>query len=463
MFFLKSILILLSLNWSVFSGVNSTEHIIALKLGHDSTKKETLSLEAQLKSRKTLLTKSLETPLKQDIFKPSAKEFSGALKWFHQSHILGGKVKVLVLEPTLAKHPCLNCPLVSQKFDETQEKAKTDRDKKLDHATIVVSIIRSMAPHTFISILHPTDITNLDDANPSLLRTIEEGQLINQSLGIPHWKKSLEYIDKLKIILATGKPKLLIQSAGNAGRNLSDSYAPSVKEKKGLYQEWERFADHRAINEYLEVPEVQTNMIVVGAIDQNYERSSFSNYPGEKKRIQENFLCVLGRDVGSMRYDTFQYVKGTSVAAPIVTGAAALIMSQYPQFHPLIIKEILLESAEKTFFSEDPHTKEISIIYDPDDPVPDITHLTSKNYNISLKPFDPKTYGKGILSLRNAKVYAKIKEEDLMKESHNTPARLRKKMKEFLRKEEEEAARKIQKMFRRQPHTPPKGILQQKG
>jgi hypothetical protein len=62
MFFLKSILILLSLNWSVFSGVNSTEHIIALKLGHDSTKKETLSLEAQLKSRKTLLTKSLETP-----------------------------------------------------------------------------------------------------------------------------------------------------------------------------------------------------------------------------------------------------------------------------------------------------------------------------------------------------------------------------------------------------------------
>lgn len=442
--FLKYSLIILVLHWAGFS--SSNEDIIAAKLGRSPEELKILSLDEQLKIRQDLLTRSKDSlSLKSEAMKASAKEFSGALQWFHRAHVLGDKVRILVFENSTIDHPCLRCERLSQIEPPDKHQLDPKSDKNLDHATIVVSVLQSMTPHAFISILSPLTVPL---NNSSFVKTIGESQIINQSLGFTHWKESLPYIEKLKIILSMGDPKLVIQSAGNSDQSLSDSYNPHVKEKKGTYSDWERFSDHRVINEYLQVPELQISMIVVGAIDQNYEKSSFSNYPGEKESIQNNFLCVLGRDVGAMRYNTFQHVKGTSVAAPIVSGAAALLMSAYPSLNSINIKEVLLESADQTFFiteslnSDDP--KKITLVYDPQDTIPDVSSLQSKGYRVELRPFDPKIYGKGVLNLRNAREYA------MLKQAHPaTPSReLRARMKEKLQRTEEDAAQKIQSAFR---------------
>ena len=370
--------------------------------------------------------------------------------------MLGDNVKILVFEHTSANHPCLQCANIDQAQIET-----SPSEKDLDHATIVVSILQSMTPHSFISILPPLE---LPIGNHSLLETIKKSRLINQSLGFQDWKEAVQYKEKIKTILTLGVPKLIIQSAGNSGRSLSDSYAPYPKSKEdpqgtwvrkqGLYTEWARAADHRALREYLETPEIQESMIVVGSVDSNYQRSSFSNYPGSQKIIQENFLCALGREVGAMRYQSFEYVKGTSVSTPIVTGAAALLMSAYPHLTHLEIKEALLESADRDFII-DHGDRSLTIIYDPQDPVPSIEHLERKGYRVTLQVFDPQEYGKGILNLRNAKEYIKLKESN----PNHDPTVLRAQMRAELLKEKETAVIKIKKVVkylqRRKPIMPP--------
>lgn len=394
-----------------------------------------------------LLSLGKKSPLKREVFKSSPAEFSGALEWFHKNHILGDGITILVFENNTTDHPYLQSEKISQIHAQKKEEKSTE--KNLDHATIVVSVLQSVAPHAFLSI---TPSIALSIKSSSLLNTIEKSQIINQSLGFSKIEEVFDYIEKIKIILGIGTPKLILQSAGNSGRSLSDMYAPYPKpqegpngtwiSKQGAYNEWLRYADHRALIEYLKVPEIQKKMIIVGAVDQNYERSSFSNYPGERKIIQENFLCTLGREVASMRYKSFEYVKGTSVAAPIVTGAAALLMNMYPSLSAEDIKECLLESADRDFVIEKPDNS-LTFIYDSEGPTPDVSHLERKGYQIILKPFDPAEYGKGILNLRAVRTYATLKKAN----PSFSPRMLRDRMNEILHFQNTEASKKIQKAF----------------
>ena len=92
------------------------------------------------------------------------------------------------------------------------------------------------------------------------------------------------------------------------------------------------------------------NLIVVGAVASDDTAATFTNW-GEKVDIAAPGVGILSTYTPIAIEDKspamYTYLNGTSMAAPHVTGAAALLMSAYPDATPSQIKTALLEGANK--------------------------------------------------------------------------------------------------------------------
>lgn len=78
-----------------------------------------------------------------------------------------------------------------------------------------------------------------------------------------------------------------------------------------------------------------------GPTDDEHLVGSFSNYG--KKKLD---IFAPGVQIYSAKPDdTYEFADGTSMAAPVVTGVAALIKSYFPQITAVELRELLLESA----------------------------------------------------------------------------------------------------------------------
>jgi hypothetical protein len=101
------------------------------------------------------------------------------------------------------------------------------------------------------------------------------------------------------------------------------------------------------------------HVLVVGALKSSKKLAGFSNRPGNacfrgssgscEARLKQWFLVAPGVGVrGPVPGNRYAEMDGTSAAAPIVSGGAALIMSQWPHLkaEPKAVARILLESAD---------------------------------------------------------------------------------------------------------------------
>ena len=129
--------------------------------------------------------------------------------------------------------------------------------------------------------------------------------------------EALQYAEKHNV--------LLLHSAGNEAENI-DGY-PSYPSDYG----------------YDNTPEVSSNFINVGSTTKNLDStfvSSFSNYG--KKNVD---IFAPGDDIYTTIPDnSYEYDSGTSLAAPMVSGTAALIWLYYPKLTVSEVKQIILDS-----------------------------------------------------------------------------------------------------------------------
>ena len=133
--------------------------------------------------------------------------------------------------------------------------------------------------------------------------------ILNASWGGPFYSRALKYaIDHYN--------GLFIASAGNDGANndLEPMFPASFD---------------------------SANLISVAAANPNNELAGFSNYGARSVDIAAPGTNILSLGL----YGSYSPQNGTSMAAPHVAGAAALLKSYFPGLSPLALKSIILSSA----------------------------------------------------------------------------------------------------------------------
>lgn len=161
------------------------------------------------------------------------------------------------------------------------------------------------------------------DVALAIIYAVDNGaKVINMSFGKSYSPNKNLVDDAFKYAEENGV--LLVQAAGNDNQNIDTS---------------KNFPSDQFLN-----GGEATNLICVGASTLKTNKkmpAGFSNYGNTTVDIFAPGQDIISTDVNN----TYQVSQGTSFAAPVVTGVAALIWSYYPNLTAAQVKEIILKSA----------------------------------------------------------------------------------------------------------------------
>ncbi len=186
-------------------------------------------------------------------------------------------------------------------------------DGVADHVKIMV-----------VRVVPDGDERDKDVANGIRYAVDNGAQIINMSFGKGYkWDKNI--VDSA-VAYAEKKGVLLVHAAGN---NSSDN------DKIANYPNDSLWGGKSVASNWIEIGASQPK--------KNKLATGFSNYG------QNNVdIFSPGRDIYSSIPDNkYAYFNGTSMAAPVAAGVAALVWSRYPNLTAVELKEILMESGKK--------------------------------------------------------------------------------------------------------------------
>jgi hypothetical protein len=218
-----------------------------------------------------------------------------------------------------------------------------------DHGAAVASLIAAphdgqgvmgVAPNSKIELYNPFDQTGTaswEDVQAGILKLYSQhATVINASLGVPGVVLSPEWSNIMTAAAVNDKKGgfVLVKAAGNDGLAQTSNVA------------WAGTS-------------APSNLILVGSLGPDGNISSFSNTPGEscilisgvcneQNKLKYDFIVAPGENllVSDNRGGVVR-VSGTSFAAPLVTGAVALLQDRWPwlQQHSAETVQIILQSA----------------------------------------------------------------------------------------------------------------------
>ena len=171
------------------------------------------------------------------------------------------------------------------------------------------------------------DERDKDVANAIRYAVDNGAKILNMSFGKPVSPGKQVVWDAFKY--AEDKGVLLVKAAGNDNEDLEiDVHYPT------------NFKNPTDPKSFI------SNILVVGAstVDPEFLRASFSNYNGKMVDV-----FAPGQEIYSTVVDgKYQYLQGTSMASPVVAGAAAVLLAYMPTLKPYQIVEALVNTSNKS-------------------------------------------------------------------------------------------------------------------
>lgn len=205
------------------------------------------------------------------------------------------------------------------------------------HGTHVSGIIANLAPHVKII---PIKVEGFggDQAFVKALRiaALSPAHIVNISLRLSYTGRKMSPNVREALVQLATAGKLIVISAGNdASPLMQKAYTRSLVEL--------------AFN-----PLMEGRLLLAGASslkNEKEELADFSNYPGENAShlAQTYFITAPGDQITStITGGHFGKKSGTSMAAPMVVGAACLVKQAFPHLSAEALAHLLLTSARKT-------------------------------------------------------------------------------------------------------------------
>lgn len=339
-------------NYQYFLGFSEAIPDIIATLGGKNLTQENLNMvkvDSQEKQRNIQILSSLlqdkgnvgKTP--KEIQEVLYKEVEGALKHYKS-------------QATVHYNPDFDtrAKLVGDNYDDYSEKYYGNNNFEgpdASHGSHVAGIIAGLpygdevqygVAHKVAKIMTVRTVPDGDerdkDVANAIIYAVDNGaKILNMSFGksvSPGKKyvwKALQYAEK--------KGVLLVKAAGNDNHDLAIyEYFPTNFKKQ---------TDEKAF---------VSNMIVVGAStnDKNALRANFSNYNGKMVDV-----FAPGQEIYSTVPDAkYEYFPGTSMASPMVAGAAAVLWAYMPNLTPQQIKEALVKTVNKSTVDANTNAKE---------------------------------------------------------------------------------------------------------
>lgn len=230
--------------------------------------------------------------------------------------------------------------IVGDNYDDLSDRYYGNNDvkgPKSDHGTHVAGIVgairnnnlgaQGIADHIELMIVRTVpdgDERDKDVANAIRYAAENGAKVINMSFG-KGYSPEKEYVDQA-IKFADAQGVLLVSGAGNGSENIdeTDSYPTRFYEDGGQ----------------------AVNFLSVGATSWKTDSTLVAGFSNYGKNTVDIF--APGVDVYSTYPDNnYEINSGTSMAAPVVSGIAALMMSYYPELTTTQIKDILLKTVSR--------------------------------------------------------------------------------------------------------------------
>ncbi|HZV71510.1 MAG TPA: S8 family peptidase [Saprospiraceae bacterium] len=180
-----------------------------------------------------------------------------------------------------------------------------------------------------IKVVPDGDERDKDVANAIIYAVDNGAEVINMSFGKGYSPE--KYLVDNAVKYAAKHDVLLVHGAGNESTNVDESpnFPNDTYAKKSLFG-----------------PRTAKNFISVGALNPEGGEQSvaeFSNYGKKGVDVYAPGVYIYATTPDS----AYEYLSGTSMAAPVVTGLAAMIRSRYPKLSAAQVKDVLIKSARK--------------------------------------------------------------------------------------------------------------------
>lgn len=214
-----------------------------------------------------------------------------------------------------------------------------------------LNIVKSINT-TLNSSLPPTDIVGHSTQVIGVLSSSLFGVAPNINLTIIKAGDDLFYErDRAKAILKVANNsaiKLLLLNIGGGESKIKDEFFALLKYSRNKKIKAVVMPAGNGGGPIPVIPAIYANVlyknsIVVGALDKQGKIADFSNRAGA---IKNRYVLAPGTDISTIDlHNTYKTVSGTSFAAPIVTGAIALLMEAFPDIEPAVILDYLFQSS----------------------------------------------------------------------------------------------------------------------